>query len=105
MKSVPPAQKLLMKNRSVRVWEMVVEPGQSYPLHRHRYPYLSVVLEGASLVLIDGVGKEERLSLRAGDVVWKVPPDEHSVRNVGRTRFRNRLIELTGVGGSPARKD
>lgn len=98
MKEVPPAQKLLMKNRRVRVWEMVVEPGKSYPFHRHHYPYLSIVLEGAALILTDGAGKEERLTLRPGDVVWKVRPDKHSVRNVGRTRFRNRLVELTGGG-------
>jgi quercetin dioxygenase-like cupin family protein len=96
MKPVPPAQKLLQKNRRIRVWEMVVEPGRSYPWHQHRYPYLSVVLEGATLLLTDEHGKEERLRLRTGDVVWKVPPDAHSVRNVGRTRFRNRLIELLG---------
>ncbi len=77
---------------------MVVEPGKSYPFHRHHYPYLSIVLEGAALILTDGAGKEERLTLRPGDVVWKVRPDKHSVRNVGRTRFRNRLVELTGGG-------
>ena len=96
MKPVPPAQKLLLKNRRVRVWEMVVEPGESYPLHRHRYPYLSIALEGATLVLADAEGREKRLTLRAGDVVWETPPEAHSVRNVGRTRFRNRLVELTG---------
>jgi quercetin dioxygenase-like cupin family protein len=96
MRPVPPAQKLLQKNRRIRIWEMIVEPGASYPLHRHRYPYLSVVLEGATLLLTDEKGHEERRRLRTGDVVWKVPPDAHSVRNVGRTRFRNRLIELLG---------
>jgi quercetin dioxygenase-like cupin family protein len=94
MKPVPPAQKLLLRNRRVRVWEMIVEPGESYPWHRHRHPYLSIALEGATLVLTDEAGTEERLRLRAGDVVWKVPPDAHAVRNVGSTRFRNRLIEL-----------
>jgi beta-alanine degradation protein BauB len=93
---VPPAQKLLKRTPRFRIWEMVLEPGESYPMHRHRYPYFSVVLDGASLILTDSRGREERLKLRAGDIVWKVPPDEHSVRNVGRKRFRNRLIELTG---------
>jgi quercetin dioxygenase-like cupin family protein len=96
MKDVPPAQKLLMRNRRVRVWEMVLEPGESYPLHRHRYPYLSIMLEDASVVMTNGAGRMERLKVRAGDVVWRVPPDDHSVRNVGRTRFRNRLVELLG---------
>ncbi len=96
MKTVPPAQKLLLKNRRVRVWEMVLAPGASYPLHRHAYPYLSLILEGASLVLTDFEGGEHRLRVRSGEVLWRVPPDKHSVRNVGRTRFRNRLVELIG---------
>jgi beta-alanine degradation protein BauB len=96
MKTVPPAQKLLMKNRRVRVWEMVLDPGKSYPMHRHRYPYLSIMLENATIVMTDNKGQDERLKVRKGDVVWRVPPDVHSVRNVGRTRFRNRLVELSG---------
>jgi quercetin dioxygenase-like cupin family protein len=96
MREVPPAQKLLMRNRRVRVWEMVLEPGKGYPWHRHRYPYLSIMLEGATVVMTDERGREERLRVRRGDVVWRVPPDDHSVRNVGRTRFRNRLVELIG---------
>jgi len=94
MGAVPPAQRLLLENRRVRVWEMVIEPGETYPLHVHRHPYLSIILEGALVVMTDEAGREERLRVRRGDVVWRVPPDAHSVRNVGRTRFRNRLVEL-----------
>jgi len=94
MKNVPPAQKLILKKRQVRVWEMVLRPGQAYPFHRHRHPYLSIMLEDATVVMTDAEGREERLRVRKGDVVWRVPPDDHSVRNVGRTRFRNRLVEL-----------
>jgi quercetin dioxygenase-like cupin family protein len=94
MKVVPPAEKLLLKNRRVRVWEMSLDPGEIYPLHRHRYPYLSIMLEDATVALTDPMGRVERLRVRKGDVIWRVPPDDHSVRNVGRTRFRNRLVEL-----------
>jgi len=30
----------------------------------------------------------------AGAVLWREPPDTHGVRNVGNTRFRNRLVEF-----------
>jgi beta-alanine degradation protein BauB len=96
MKSAPPAQRLLVANRRVRVWEMVLDPGASYPWHRHRHPYLSIMLQDATVALRDREGREERLRVRAGDVVWKSSPDDHSVRNVGRTQFRNRLVELLG---------
>jgi len=94
MKPTPPAETLLLNNRRVRVWEMVLRPGQSYPFHRHRHPYLSIMLEDATVVMTDEHGREERLRVRTGDVVWRTPPDDHSVRNVGSTRFRNRLVEL-----------
>ena len=94
MKAVPPAQRLLLKNRRVRVWEMVLKPGESYPLHPHRVPYLSIMLNDAAVVMTDTAGHEEPLQVRAGDVVWRLPPDNHAVRNVGRTTFRNRLVEI-----------
>ena len=96
MKQTPPAQKLLVRNRRVKVWEMVLEPGEVYPLHRHRHPYLSIMLEDASVVMTDSRGRAEPLKVRKGDVVWRSRPEAHSVRNVGPTRFRNRLVELTG---------
>jgi quercetin dioxygenase-like cupin family protein len=96
MKPTPPAETLLLKNRRVRVWEMVLRPGQSYPFHHHRYPYLSIMLEDATVVMTDARGRDEQLRVRKGDVVWRTPPDDHSVRNVGTTRFRNRLVELLG---------
>jgi beta-alanine degradation protein BauB len=95
MKDVPPAHKLLMRSRKVRVWEMILEPGESYPLHHHRYPYLSIQLEDATVVTTDPRGQKHRLKVRKGDVLWFARPDAHSVRNVGRTTFRNRLVELT----------
>jgi beta-alanine degradation protein BauB len=96
MKAVTPAQKLLLKNRRVRVWEMRLEPGESYPLHHHRHPYLSIILENATIVMTDLRGRESRLRVKRGDVIWRVPPVAHSVRNIGRTRFRDRLVELLG---------
>ena len=96
MKDMPPAQRLLMRNRRARVWEMVLKPGQSYPMHSHRHPYLSIMLESTTVVMSDPRGRKERLKVRKGDVVWRVPPDDHSVRDVGRGIFRNRLVELLG---------
>ena len=94
MARVPPANKLLFENERTRVWEMVLEPGEAYPLHDHEYPYLSLIVEGASLILIGENGSEEPVEAAAGAVLWREPPDLHAVRNVGSTRFRNRLVEF-----------
>jgi quercetin dioxygenase-like cupin family protein len=91
---VPPAQRLLLENPRTRVWEMTLEPGEEYPMHSHEHPYLSLVIEGADLVLVEATGGEEPLSVAPGAVVWREPPERHAVRNVGPTRFRNRLVEF-----------
>ena len=85
--------RLLFENEHVRVWEMLLEPGESFPLHAHEHPYLSLILEGALLKLIGEDGSEEPVQATAGAVLWR-EPDVHAVRNVGDTRFRNRLVEL-----------
>ena len=94
MTTAPPANTLLFENERTRVWEMLIEPGDTYPIHAHEYPYLSLIMESASLALIGEDGSEEKLEAEAGAVIWGKPPDVHGVRNVGRTRFRNRLVEF-----------
>jgi quercetin dioxygenase-like cupin family protein len=94
----PPANTLLFENDHTRVWEMVVQPDESFPMHSHEYPYLSLNMEAAvTLVLVEEDGTERRLELEAGAVVWGDVPDVHAVRNVGTTTFRNRLVEFKGV--------
>jgi len=94
MTKVPPAHRLLFENECTRVWEMLLEPGETYPLHDHEYPYLSLILEGTSLVVVGEDGSEEPIDAAADAVFWREPPDTHAVRNVGSTRFRNRLVEF-----------
>ena len=94
----PPANRLLFENEHTRVWEMLLEPGESFPMHSYEYPYLSLTMEtAATLILVEEDGTERRLELEAGAVVWGDIPDAHAVKNVGTTTFRNRLVEFKGV--------
>jgi quercetin dioxygenase-like cupin family protein len=93
----PPANRLLFENEHTRVWEMLVQPGKSFPMHSHEYPYLSLIMEAATLVLAAQDGAERRLELEAGQVIWGDIPDVHGVKNVGTTPFRNRLVEFKGI--------
>jgi hypothetical protein len=94
----PPANRLLFENEHTRVWEMIVQPGESFPMHSHEYPYLSLNMETATtLVLIEEDSAERRLELEAGAVVLGDVSDVHAVKNVGTTVFRNRLVEFKGV--------
>ena len=93
----PPAHRLLFENEHTRVWEMLLEPGESFPMHSHEYPYLSLIMEAATLILSEEDGTERRLDLEPGQVVWGDVPDSHAVKNVGTTAFRNRLVEFKGI--------
>jgi quercetin dioxygenase-like cupin family protein len=85
---------LLFENEYTRVWEMLLEPGEAFPIHAHEYPYLSLITEAAALILSEEDGTERRLQPEAGQVIWGDIPDVHAIRNVGATRFRNRLVEF-----------
>jgi len=94
----PPANRLLLENEHTRVWEMVVQPGESFPMHSHEYPYLSLTMEApATLVLVEEDGTERRLEFEPGVVIWGDVPDVHAVKNVGETTSRNRLVEFKRV--------
>ena len=100
------ATKKLFENEKIAVWEMVLEPGESSGLHTHLHPYIFYVLEGSTGEVTDKdgqscgalemepgftmffqlIGKE----LVAGD--FRIPVT-HSARNVGKTRFREILVE------------
>jgi hypothetical protein len=60
----PPANRLLFENEQTRVWEMLVQPGESFPMHSHEYPYLSLNMETA-------VTSSKRTALKGG---WNLNP-------------------------------
>ena len=88
------ATKLLLENERVRVWEMVLEPGQSSDWHRHDHPYLLCILEGDTVDAVMDDGREVSVSAAPGTVYF-VPPGETEVAvNRSGTIFREVLIEL-----------
>ncbi|MBM3683681.1 MAG: cupin [Actinobacteria bacterium] len=88
------ATKLLFENDRVRVWEMVLEPGQRSDWHRHDHPYLLCIVEGDTIDARMASGRD--LSIPAGPgTVYYVPAGATEVAvNRSGTRFREVLIEL-----------
>jgi predicted metal-dependent enzyme (double-stranded beta helix superfamily) len=88
----------LFENERVKVWDFVLEPGQAIPMHTHRRDHVIVVIEGSDLVVEYGDRRRQSYSPKAGDVhyghVDGGPADTHDARNVGRTRYRNLIVEL-----------
>ena len=84
----------LFENEHVKVWDLVLEPGQSSPWHRHTMHYLFIVTEPGTLKVEfeDGTSGESELGL--GEVVMGQKDSVHRVTNVGNARYSNAIVEL-----------
>ena len=88
------ASSVLFEDDRVRIWEMVIEPGECSDLHHHGHDYYMAILSGD---LIAGVRPDSF-------GVWHVPKEGNTIPhpkgetewafNVGETTYREILIEL-----------
>ena len=89
---------VLWEDDRVKIWELVLEPGEASDLHHHEHDYYLVIMEGD---YVAGVSPKD------GDVlsfVGKVPANGNTVAipkggtewafNVGEKTYREILIEL-----------
>jgi hypothetical protein len=93
---------LLFENELVRVLDTRVPPGQTVPLHTHRWPSTLYILswsdfvrrdrEGITLVDSRALGK-----IPAESAVWSGPLPPHTLENVGDVEFRAISVELKGA--------
>ena len=99
----------VFENDKINVWEFVLEPGETTPVHTHELDYIFYVLDGAPLQVFDGDGKELTtfdastgsvfvLRMDGTDLVGVHDPSlripaKHAAKNVGTTRYREILVE------------
>ncbi|HZD77097.1 MAG TPA: hypothetical protein VE218_08835 [Acidobacteriaceae bacterium] len=105
--AAPGYHTLLFENESVRVLETHVPPGQTVPLHTHRWPAALYVLRWSHLVRRDGEGAilhDSRLggSSAEGIATWSGPLPPHTLENVGKSELRVISVELKSAA-EPAR--
>ena len=89
---------MLWEDDRVKVWEMVLEPGEASDLHHHHLDYYLVIMEGD---YVAGVSPDPGEGL---SFVGKVPSKGNTVAipkggtewayNVGEETYREVLIEL-----------
>ena len=89
---------VLWEDERVKIWEMVLAPGEASDLHRHDHDYYLVIMEGD---LVAGVTPE---GSGVDSFVGKVPENGNTVAipkggiewayNVGEKTYREILIEL-----------
>lgn len=90
--------KLLFENDRVRVWEMVLQPGEASTYHEHTNDYLFVYMTHSRLEVIRHGKKPETDEQSPGFVEYRDVGSgiDHQVRNVGDGEHREILVEIKG---------
>ncbi len=97
------ATTLLFENEHVKVWEMLLEPGQASDRHRHDLPYLLCILEGTSIDAETSSGRRLHIPVQPGTVFFVPSGATETAVNASDSRFREILIELKSPpAGTPA---
>lgn len=94
------ATRLVHENERVRIWEMVLEPGERSPVHEHRLDYILVFLSGDGIGVIpepDTAGEfTEPLEFvpPLGKAIYVRGGGIETAYNSGTQTYREILIEL-----------
>ncbi len=86
--------RLLFENERVKIWEMVLEPGESSDPHRHTLDYVLCILEGSSIDADPLDGESFRAAVRPGQAIFVMRGTAERAVNRSETRFRELIIEL-----------
>ena len=89
------ASVVLYENERVKIWNLIVEPGEASDWHLHSRDYVTVVVEsngGLDAQYADGTGNVS--TNRVGDWTYHDSHQVHRVVNNRDTRYKNVLIEL-----------
>lgn len=88
--------RILEDHPDVRIWELSLEPGESSEWHAHQTAYVYIVVEPAPLFTEYADGTQKTYESCAGEYAI-LNPSTHRVTNVGKTRYRNIIVELKGA--------
>lgn len=97
--AAPENHKILLENENVRVLEVTVLPGETEPVHSHRWPSVLYIQTAGDFIDRDGEGKiifdsrQLPTPLKFPMTMWKDPEAPHSVENLSKT-ITLRLIRV-----------
>lgn len=94
----PVGNSVIFENDLVRIWEVLLEPGEKQELHQHELPYVIVAIEPGNNRITNIEGETRDTDERPGGVVYQDSGQIHELHNIGTTRYRNRLIEIKQPG-------
>jgi quercetin dioxygenase-like cupin family protein len=90
--NVPPLDKmtgntLVIDNERVRVYRLILEPGEATEAHNHKLPRLSVVVARGKAEIKSDHHRPRIDRLEPGDFRWHESEMNHAIKNVGTTRI------------------
>jgi len=94
------ATRLLFENERVRIWEMLLEPGQDGVLHRHELDHILVQISGDRMAVVpdpetQGIYDEYlEAEVVPGQYFYVERGGIETARNVGKETYHEILIEL-----------
>ena len=104
MVAAPNHHTILFEDDRVRVLDALVKPGDTVPVHTHRWSGVLYILGWSDFVRRDPEGnilvnsREAGAVLPVGGAVWGGPLTPHSLENVGDSDLRVIAVEMKNVG-------
>jgi len=95
-----PRHHLKFENQYVRVFDVLVPPGDATLFHTHSNDYVFVMIGDANLKAEVMGSAPVDLNVKNGEVRFTKAPITHRVTNPANTPFRNITIEILGSPGS-----
>lgn len=98
--AAPAHHRLLFENDTVRVVETILPPGETTPLHTHRWPGPLQLISWSDILRRDSSGtvlmdsRTSGIERVAGAVTWASALQPHTLENVGEGTFRAITTEL-----------
>ena len=88
------ATKVLFENDRVKIWNLIVEPGQTSDWHLHQRDYVTIVVEGTGLKVEFDDGTVSDSPSEPGKWTYHGEHQPHRVINNRDSRYVNVLVEL-----------
>ena len=98
--------RLVLENDRVRVLDTRIAPGDTVPLHTHRWPAVHQVMSWSDFVRRDEHGVVEvdtrgKPAVAVGTALWSGPLGPHTLENVGAAELHVVSVELKGGQKTP----
>nr|ART40509.1 L752 [uncultured bacterium] len=100
MLAAPDHHAVVLENERVRVLDSRIKPGETVPVHTHRWASVLYILGTSDFIRYDPEGKAvfdsrtAESNLEPGAVTWSPALRAHSVENVGDSEIRVISVEL-----------